>query len=682
MKRLSMVLLALTMYFSVIVSYAEDSTYVNYEVKLKTYGIGNYKVAIEAHEIPSQELLPIISNQYFMIGNTQDTAVVDNNPPSAVYHQQQVQKVDVVIATGKLDQMETLLDENTTKAFQAALSAAGNNFDMKLWSVETVTSGFDMRDVDARTIFNEWEQYPFPNSFELTPDGKYLKNHGGTLKGANGYGIQLDGVMYDSNNAGGFNQAFIDPESEGSQEVELSAWISPHPTCGCGGGFVVKWDKESDESYFVALGELERGNLAIYKMHNTSKYWGGEWDNVIGVMTLGDIHCHGATGEPVAKASGLGRTAYYTVTVDNNGTIKVYRDTSKRPDIKVDTPVLEWTDPQPIEAGFCGLFATCTIGITDVMFKYKMLDVKSLGEAVSDVAWRDNSIRFVVYATDIKPMEFDEENETHESDYIYTVTKLMNANCFLVNLGTTTGKYIDNEWEPPNKVWLDKFVAAIRDESVKDLNGNIIDKGTFFENSNILSKLTGNTTSYIKNIAERLSKPSDWVLVNTEVLWNTEYKDHSVNAGTIEGEFDLPMNFGEHDGNARYLSTIHSQPQDKSDADNLITKWKYTNAMTHLYESMYITTNGEKAKINAERWRYRHFYDFFDNSFTQVGYHNSWMDDPVSVFEYPGKYRINYKRLDNPFYPNVDLNYEFNEFRQWSTNYDYRNSTLGGGGNG
>lgn len=670
MKRLSMVLLALTMYFSVIVSYAEDSTYVNYEVKLKTYGIGNYKVAIEAHEIPSQELLPIISNQYFMIGNTQDTAVVDNNPPSAVYHQQQVQKVDVVIATGKLDQMETLLDENTTKAFQAALSAAGNNFDMKLWSVETVTSGFDMRDVDARTIFNNWEQYPSPNSFQLTPSGNYLHNHGGS---DSGYEILLEGTTFVGGGKSGFDQAFIDPESEGAKEIELRAWLAPHPGCGCGAGFIFKWDKDLDQCYMMITGNENRNNVILYKINNVSTMFGGDYDNDTVVVTGNPFTNGGASGTVLGKAMGSGATGTYTLTMDNKGEIVVCKN---------DVEVLRCIDNDPIEAGFCGLFATCTVGITDVAFKYKITNVKSLGEAVSDVAWRDNSIRFVVYATDIKPMEFDEENETHESDYIYTVTKLMNANCFLVNLGTTTGKYIDNEWEPPNKVWLDKFVAAIRDESVKDLNGNIIDKGTFFENSNILSKLTGNTTSYIKNIAERLSKPSDWVLVNTEVLWNTEYKDHSVNAGTIEGEFDLPMNFGEHDGNARYLSTIHSQPQDKSDADNLITKWKYTNAMTHLYESMHITTNGEKAKINAERWRYRHFYDFFDNSFTQVGYHNSWMDDPVSVFEYPGKYRINYKRLDNPFYPNVDLNYEFNEFRQWSTNYDYRNNTLGGGGNG
>ena len=76
-------------------------------------------------------------------------------------------------------------------------------------------------------------------------------------------------------------------------------------------------------------------------------------------------------------------------------------------------------------------------------------------------------------------------------------------------------------------------------------------------------------------------------------------------------------------------------------------------------------------KVIISKWRYRHYNTFFDNSPVQVSWHEVWIENPVSIFEYPGKYRINYKRRDNPLYPSVDLNDAFDSYRYWSTNYDY-----------
>lgn len=150
------------------------------------------------------------------------------------------------------------------------------------------------------------------------------------------------------------------------------------------------------------------------------------------------------------------------------------------------------------------------------------------------------------------------------------------------------------------------------------------------------------SATYIIDKAKNLSKPTDWVLVNTEILWNTEYKDN---------ERDLPLNFGEHDGTQK-------QPQDTFDKI-LASSWNI--GLTHLFN---------EDKIFAEKWRYRHFNDYFDNSSIQSNFHSIWIEDPIELFEYPGKYRINYKRRDNPFYSDVNLNSPFDNYRYWSTHYD------------
>lgn len=165
--------------------------------------------------------------------------------------------------------------------------------------------------------------------------------------------------------------------------------------------------------------------------------------------------------------------------------------------------------------------------------------------------------------------------------------------------------------------------------------------GTFFLNSPINTAMNKSSDWIIEKV-RNLIKPVDYILVNTEVLWDTEYKDQ---------EHDLPLNFGEHDGTQK-------QPQDKSDKE-LANAWSV--GLSHLYTS---------EKINAEKWRYRHFNNYYDNSSVREGFHGIWIEDPVEVFPYPGLYRINYKRKDNPLHPNVDLNDVFADYRYWSTDYD------------
>ena len=92
----------------------------------------------------------------------------------------------------------------------------------------------------------------------------------------------------------------------------------------------------------------------------------------------------------------------------------------------------------------------------------------------------------------------------------------------------------------------------------------------------------------------------------------------------------------------------------------LSNDWNYT--LTKLYKV---------DKISAERWRYRYFPSFFDNDTGEAGFDSIWIPDPIDIFDKVGKHRVNYKRIDNPFYTDVSLTSAFHDYRYWSTHYDY-----------
>lgn len=179
---------------------------------------------------------------------------------------------------------------------------------------------------------------------------------------------------------------------------------------------------------------------------------------------------------------------------------------------------------------------------------FRGTSAEPLGETLEEASWRDGSIRFVIYAIDNIP---DECLPGNEEDYAYTVTKLLNSNAYLINLGTNA-----------NKASLDKLLKEIQ-----EANGT--GKGTFFNNKPLATAMN-NAADYIIGIAKKLSKPVDWVLVNTEILWNTEYNDL---------EHDPPLNLGEHST----LNTDRTQPQDLYD-ETLVSTWGLTLSKDNLYE--------------------------------------------------------------------------------------------------
>lgn len=243
----------------------------------------------------------------------------------------------------------------------------------------------------------------------------------------------------------------------------------------------------------------------------------------------------------------------------------------------------------------------------------------SLGEAIRDVSWRNNAIRFIVNITEEIPKDLASETS---QDYQYTVSKLANTNAYLINIGNNT-----------NRAVLDRLLQAISVAAGEE-------HGTFIQSESVPVTFS-HVADWIIDKVKNLEKPEDWILVDEEVYWNTLYTDQ---------EHDLPLNYGEHDG-------TQAQPQDTSDIE-LGNSWGVS--LTHLYTD---------EKILAEKWRYRHFNNYFDNSTGREGFHAVWLQDPITIFPKPGLYRINYKRKDNPL-SNTNLTDAFDNYRYWSTDYD------------
>lgn len=131
------------------------------------------------------------------------------------------------------------------------------------------------------------------------------------------------------------------------------------------------------------------------------------------------------------------------------------------------------------------------------------------------------------------------------------------------------------------------------------------------------SQTLRNVADWIVDTVKKNNVPSDWVLVGTRVGWDTEYSDDNK-------DIQLAKTSG-------------------FSKDNL---------------------------IQASKWRFKHYERFYDNSQVKEPYSGVWITDPVTVFNRPGQFRINYKEKDNPLAPDRDLSAYLNQYRLWSADYD------------
>ena len=653
-KRLISLLVIQSMCMPTSIAYAYDSTKGYYDTYIKNGQLGGYQFTVEAHETPSNVVLPIIDKSYFPVTTEIYSTEVDNTAPSATYAARKVVKADIIFAIGETDQAGTI--QSQIPNFTAQMASAGNNLDVNVKQVETQT--IDMASFGAENIFNSWRKMPEGDGFGNLI-WKLDKNEGkiyaeGIRRASTG-GHRSVSIIDDS--LSGFRTEDLTlsfsynargPEGEPTYHNVSASGYSNH-TSGC----VFRYNEDPVTKqwscYMLAMGDANhtgfRGNLtdilgiSLVKVRGGNSDWypgryGGtlplNWDigvkDYTGALTIPHSrgidypigtwrHGEGPGRGPVPQmvcamgSRAVVNTKSTDITIDCTGSrIKVYVGGILQLDV-VDTY------EEPYLDGTYGFFSFSSPNIYFSNVQITRGAEMSLGKSIQDVSWRDDSIRFIIHTTDIVPIDFVDPNS---ADYLYTLAKLMDSKSYLINLGKLS-----------NKAELDRMVANLT-------TADGIVKGTFIrsDDPNILEGLNEAGDFIIELLREKV-KPVEYVLVGDKVIWNTQYRDL---------EKDVPLNFG----------------LNKDDGD-IVTSWGIGTSLMNRYT---------EDSMLAEKWRFRHFPKFYDNDNGIVTYHNVWLNEPETVFNNVGKYRINYKRKDNPFAPNFTTTHLFDEYRKWSTDYD------------
>lgn len=601
-----------------------------YEARIKTSELGNYDIEVESHEVPSHEYLPIIGKEYFPYSVENFQSEVDNKYPYAVYASQPVVKVDIVFATGELDQIEAYKNymATFTSLVQGGRNSIDANIDVLVQEVKTEESKLSSNDYDIDKILNSWMKVG-ANVWSASGGDLYCRLPGGTGNGSWQATALLCPDVYDCTDL--TIEFTVDASS--ADLMEGICWRVTKNSDGTYNGYFLNvgthWHQGISLMKFEhcdLTGDFRYGDLGrtIWCGFTGPNWRSMRWDDSTGPVS-GNTRYTTANGHraTVTHLDTYGSELSGKVKMEMKGNhIDVYYNNSL---------IMRADDSQFPEGtyGFWGNNCECSTSmrVRDICITTEKLSKKTLGESIQDVAWRDGSIRFVVHATDIIPKECSTDNPNRDADFAYTIAKLLNSNAYLVNLGRDVNR--------------ESLLTLL--DAIKQADGT--EKGTYFYNKPI-SNAMDKSAEYILDIARNLVKPTNWILVNTEVTWNTEYKDN---------EKDAPLNYGEHSSG----NTNRKQPQDLFDEQILAS---YGTPITYGYTD---------DKILAEKWRYRHFPQYFDNSSILAGFAGQWIPDPVEVFEFTGKYRINYKRKDNPFHSDQSLTNIFDNYRYWSTNYDY-----------
>lgn len=623
------------------------STIAYYDVKIKSDKIGNYQFNVESHEIPSHETLPIVDKSYFPSTVASFATEVDNTAPSATYSSSLISKVDVIFAVGESSQTSELV--NYIPTFTSSLQASSNHIDANVKQVETST--IDMSEFGAEQIFNSWRKMPVSTGrgdkiWKLDmSEGKIYAEGVRTLENRH----TSTGIIDDSQDGFAttdFTMSFTHntkgPRGENTYRNVYNGW-SPHIS-----GAMFRYTEDDIgvwDAYMLVIGDSSTSYssgtgipfCAVIKIRNgdadflPGTYagslpvgWSAGVRDKSGALSDMAIDHQGLVyrqgqwckGERNSKSDMLLMGARSIVNTDSHdfklevtgNNIKVYCGDKLQLD-------LYDTYGEPYMKGTYGLYSYSSPNIYFSNFMISRGSTMSLGEAITDVAWRSEALRFIIHITDVIPEDFKDENS---AEYLYTLSKLTDGGTYLINIGVNSNKDALNGM-------VDKLTTS---------DGVI--KGTFFESNkpNIEIALV-KAKDYIISIAKAIAKPTDYILVGDEVIWETDYDDQ---------EHDVPLNLG-----------------DNEDDDKIIDSWSIGTELLNKFK---------EDQILAERWRYRHNNTYYDNDLGRESYHDTWIEEPVSVFNRPGQFRINYKRRDNPFTDDFSLSNAFDNYRYWSYDYD------------
>lgn len=273
-----------------------------------------------------------------------------------------------------------------------------------------------------------------------------------------------------------------------------------------------------------------------------------------------------------------------------------------------------------IGEGLSGYGVKCTIGtwVDETGYREEEVKIPTTFDASFDsMSWRSDALKFAIYANhDIPEAYIDIENNTK---FMSEYSVLSAKSIYYTGIGSNN-----------NMDYFNSAVNMLRNTVIGDSKSAMCINGQ----SDTFNGVNTTVKNFILSKLSDEAKPSNYILVGQDVVWETQYDD---------SEHDVPLNFG----------------ANKFDID-ITKKW-----------GIVLTNRNPSAKLTAERWRFIQHLKY-DNSLGLEGYSNTWIEQAPTNFLKPGLYRVNYKRRDNPIYPSISDSDAFANYRYWSNDYDIK----------
>lgn len=546
----------------------ESKRNVYYDMILRPKELGNYSLNVEAHEVPYYETLPIVVKEYFTKTIARYLVEVDNMRPSARYDMQTIKRVDIWYNNSHYN--KSALFRQKLDAMVSQLRSE-NNLDIQFNQVDTYE--------DKKTI----EKYKV----------KYIETVGSGDMGVTGSESEVAKKYL----SGTFQMMTVKIPSMRADNLDAVRI-----------GINMFHSVELDEN----------GRWKIKYPENINNYTGFTgWSVSVQGETGGLIGKY--TNKSMSSDSSVIQVEFYTKGTDELMTVKIggasYENLAIQ-DLFI-TCGNEKDGETPEGQLGAGLQATVGTWKEEERERITIVQVPTiLATALSQMNWRTDALKFVIYANHDEAKAYKEGLEDN-LDFNKEVQLLTQCGAYYIGVCSSKNKDDFNRaYNILNNIKPEDEACALYTNAESSIDDSI-----------------SSIKNYILSKVPNSEQNKKWILLDSEVSWSTTYDDY---------EGDVPLNVLEHDTDKEFISK-----------HNISITSKYTDD-----------------KILAEKWRFKHHKEIYDNDMGLISTSDLWVVNPITTFNKVGLYRINYKRKDNPLYSDVNKTNAFDNYRYWSTDYD------------
>lgn len=237
---------------------------------------------------------------------------------------------------------------------------------------------------------------------------------------------------------------------------------------------------------------------------------------------------------------------------------------------------------------------------------------RSLADSLTDVSFNSDHNVFVIWTEDTISQELDKTSPTYAEDYAKLLAWLNSQNIHLIVLGSSKDDPSTTNITEGNKAEMEELLSQCL------ASGIYIDKDTVDEDLTAARDFIASVL-----LPDGTGKPTKYVLVNEETVYNKLYEDFNGHEHWFAGGVD-------EEGNG---------------IDSIL----------------------------SSKWWYKHEPEYFLNSMGLYNLDQTWQSDEVTMFTQTGRYYVDYKVKDNSvpdaYLSDNSSNNPFDEYRYWSNNY-------------